>query len=97
MVYIFEKELEMIRKIGAYTEEIQERWDFKEMTKLLAFLCPKSASDSNPFITKLLRSLQLNLHAEQLICLLRKLDLDQDGDVGTRDWTIFFHPEQNSN
>lgn len=41
ILYIFEKELEIVRKIGAYIEQIKERWDFRSPSKLMEFLCVK--------------------------------------------------------
>jgi hypothetical protein len=39
-----------------------------------------------------LDNLGLDINVEDTICLLRKLDKDNDGDVGIKDWTEFFSP-----
>jgi rhamnogalacturonyl hydrolase YesR len=74
MRYIFEMELDIVRRIAAQVEQLKERWDMKDGVKVMQFLCRKSTTKTNEYIVRLLRSVGLELDKDQLISLLRRLD-----------------------
>lgn len=52
---------------------------------LINFLCPKTEKNYPTFL-QLLKNLDLDISFEDVISAMRRLDKDEDSDVGTFDW-----------
>lgn len=80
---IFNKHIEIIRRIKAHIDSLLLRFD---RLQLLNYLCPKS---STPVFLQLLKNIELDIAFEDVVCVMRRLDRDEDSDVGRVDWELW--------
>ncbi|KAM3142355.1 hypothetical protein pb186bvf_005512 [Paramecium bursaria] len=87
IVNIFQMHLQIIRKLVAHLDTLLLRFDKQN---LLVFLTPNKLPNQ-PIFIQLLKQLELQLSFDDILCLLRRLDIDLDSDIKKADWEYWIN------